>query len=116
MSNVDYLHGRALLMEADRRRKNGGHVEARVLTYSQIRHYVDQDWERACAIAQLRSASHVPTVRRRGVSTPASLCQGSLPRRGTDGPKRGVRASTIFEDTRMTREQIDLLFAPTSHT
>ena len=36
-----------------------------------------------------------------------ALC---LPRRGKSGPKRGVRASTIYEDTRITKRQIDLLF------
>jgi predicted ArsR family transcriptional regulator len=73
LSNVDYMHGYRLLVESDRRRKHGGHLEAQILTYSQIRHYIDQDWERACAIAELRSASQVPSLARRGVSTVDAL-------------------------------------------
>ncbi len=34
----------------------------------------------------------------------------TVPRRGRDGPRRGVRAAVLFEDTRITREQVDQLF------
>src|SRR5687767_14449977 len=34
----------------------------------------------------------------------------SLPRRGKHGPTRGVRVAVLFEDTRITREQLRQLF------
>jgi hypothetical protein len=68
LTNADYLYGYARLVERDRRRKNGGHLEAQLLTYSQIRGYVEQDWERACRIAEIRTAGEVDLPVHRGIS------------------------------------------------
>jgi hypothetical protein len=34
----------------------------------------------------------------------------SVPRRGTHGPMRGVRAAVLFQDSRITRQQLGRLF------
>jgi hypothetical protein len=34
----------------------------------------------------------------------------TVPCRGKDGPTRGFRASVLFEDTRITKEQLSQLF------
>lgn len=34
----------------------------------------------------------------------------TVPRRGKDGPRRGVRAAVLFEDARITRDQVGQLF------
>jgi hypothetical protein len=34
----------------------------------------------------------------------------TVPRRGAGGPRRGVRAAIVFEETRISREQVGQLF------
>lgn len=67
LTNADFLYGYARLVERDNRRKNGGHLKTQLLTYSQVRGYVGQDWARACAIAELRSTSEAELPVHRGL-------------------------------------------------
>lgn len=67
LTNADFLYGYARLIERDSRRKHGGHLTGQLLTYSQIRNYVEQDWSRACRIAELRPTSAVELPVHRGL-------------------------------------------------
>lgn len=74
LSIPDYLAGYDKLVRGDRRRRHGRDaVEQQLLTVSQILHFVNHDWPRACLIAGLRTYGDAAPERERAVSSVEAL-------------------------------------------